>query len=189
MDPLLNTPLHIAAGTADRDEVARLVAAGAVVDAGNYRRFTPLHVASGLGLVDIVADLLSAGANPSARTTFETTPLHQAASGGALADAEARLGIVDRLLAAGCPIDAVDSAGRTALWFAAATGTAERPAEEHATRYLVLERLLARGADPAIAASGALGRPVDAAQGLHQPRKYRLEWTDAVELLRAHLPG
>ncbi|WP_186316188.1 ankyrin repeat domain-containing protein [Catellatospora sichuanensis] len=184
----MNTPLHVAAQARDHNEVVRQVAAGAAIDACNYRKYTPLHVAAGIGAADMVAYLLSAGANPSARTTFETTALHEAASGGGRAPARARLDIIDDLLAGGCPIDAVDSTGRTALWYAAASGTTQFPADERATRYLVLEHLLARGADPTIAASSTQGRPVDAAQGLHQPRRYRFVWIDAVDLLQGARP-
>jgi Ankyrin repeats (3 copies) len=149
---------------------------------------TPLHVAAGVGAAEVVALLLAAGADPSAQSTFRTMPLHEAAAGGGLAPAAARLAVVERFLAAGGPIDAVDSSGRTALWYAASARTVEPAAEEQATRYRVLELLLLRGAGPTIAASGTQGRPVDGAQGLHQSKKYRHVWAEAVALLRSTHP-
>lgn len=70
----------------------------------------------------------------------------------------------------------------------AATGTNDRAVEDRAARYLVLERLLERGADQSIAAAGTQGRPVDAAKGLHQGRKDRRVWPEAVALLEAAIP-
>jgi len=183
VDAVRGSPLHVAAEARDRQEVARLLATGAAVDACNYRKYTPLHMAAGVGAAEVVAVLLAAGADASALTTFQTTPLHVAAAGGGRAPAAARLDIIDRLLAAGCPIDAVDSTGRTALWYAAATGTTPLPAEEQAIRYRVLQRLLDRGADPTIAAAGEQGRPIDAARGLHQSKRYRIVWAQAEALL------
>jgi hypothetical protein len=128
--------------------------------------------------------LLAAGADPAATTVFRTTPLHQVAAGGGGAPGAQRLVIIERPLAAGSPIDAVDSTGRTALWYAAATGSTERAAEEQATRLLVLQHLLDHGADSTIAAKGTQGRPADAAQGLHQAKKHRHPWPDAAALLQ-----
>jgi ankyrin repeat protein len=183
MDALGEGPLHVAARAGDGHEVARLLAAGAAVDAENYRMYTPLHIAAHVATSEVVALLLAAGANPAALSTFKTTPLHELARGGAGAGADAQLEIIDRLVAAGCPIDAVDSTGRTALWYAAATGPAPWPAERQAARYRVLRYLLDRGADPGIIAHGTQGRPVDAARGLHQARKYRIEWAEGAALL------
>ncbi|MEV6599518.1 ankyrin repeat domain-containing protein [Actinoplanes sp. NPDC051346] len=184
MDALREGPLHIAARAGDGPEVARLVAAGAVVDAGNYRKYTPLHIAAGMAASGVVAVLLAAGADASALTVFNNTPLHEVAS-GRVGTAEAALEIVDSLLGAGCPIDAVDSGGRTALWYAAATGTVPWAAGQHAVRLHVLRRLLDRGASPSIAARGEQGRPIDAARGLHQPDKYRIEWAQGAALLES----
>jgi hypothetical protein len=186
MDALGEGPLHIAARAGDGHEAARLMTAGAVVDAGNYRMYTPLHIAARVAASKVVALLLAAGADAGALSTFKTTPLHEVARGGAGATAEAQLEIIDRLVAAGCPINAIDNAGRTALWYAAATGTAPWPAERQAARYRVLQHLLDRGADPGIAAHGTQGRPIDAARGLHQARKYRIEWAEGAALLEEH---
>jgi ankyrin repeat protein len=183
MDAVGEGPLHIAAKAGDGQEAARLVAAGAVVDIGDYRRYTPLHVAARMGASEVVAVLLAAGANAEALSTFKTTPLHEVARGAVGAVVDARLEIIDRLLAAGCPINAVDSTERTALWYAAATGTAPWPAEQQAARFRVLRHLLNRGADPRIAARGMQGRPIDAARGLHQAKRYRIEWAEGAALL------
>jgi ankyrin repeat protein len=59
--------------------VARLVAAGAVEGAGNYRMYTPLHIAAGMAAPEVVAVLLAAGADAGALSTFTTTPLHELA--------------------------------------------------------------------------------------------------------------
>ncbi|MEV4517211.1 ankyrin repeat domain-containing protein [Dactylosporangium sp. NPDC049525] len=185
MDALREGPLHVAAQAGDGPEVARLIAAGAVVDAGNYRRYTPLHVAAGMAAAEAVAVLLAAGADAGALTTCNTTPLHEVARGGVGAAADA-VEVIDRLLAAGCPLNAVDNVGRTALWYAAATGTTPWPAEQQTARCRVLQHLLDRGADHRIAARGTQGRPVDAARGLHQAKKYRIEWAQGAALLEAH---
>jgi cytohesin len=185
MDPLGETPLHIAAEAGDRREVARLIAAGAAVDAGNYRRYTPLHVAAGMAASEVVAVLLTAGANAGARTVFGDTPLHRVAH-GLVGAADARVEIIDRLLDAGCPINAVDTAGRTALWYAAGTGVTPWTPEQQTARFRVLQHLLDRGADPSIAARGTQGRPIDAARGLHQAKKYRHEWAQGAALLEDH---
>ena len=175
----------MAAKAGDGPEVARLLAAGAVVDADDYRRYTPLHLAAGMAAAEVVEMLLAAGAGAMARSTFKTTPLHEVAH-GVVGSVDARLVIIDRLLAASCSINAVDNAGRTALWYAAATGTAPWSAEQLAVRGRVLQRLLARGADPSIAASGSQGRPLDAAHGLHQARKYRIVWAEGAALLEGY---
>jgi hypothetical protein len=56
-------------------------------------------------------------------------------------------------------------------------------AGEEAARYRVLQHLLECGADAGIAARGSLGRPVEAARGLHQPKQYRIVWAEAAALL------
>jgi hypothetical protein len=183
VDALGEGPLHVAARAGDVQQVARLVAAGAAVDAGNYRMYTPLHMAAGMAASEVVAVLLDAGAHAGALTTFQTTPLHEVAH-GRVGTADARLEIIDRLLDAGCPLNAVDSTGRTALWYAAATGTTPWPPEQMAARLRVLQHLLDRGADPSIAARGMQGRPIDAARGLHQAKKYRIEWLQGAALLK-----
>ncbi|MER7278599.1 ankyrin repeat domain-containing protein [Dactylosporangium sp. NPDC000244] len=182
MDALREGPLHIAAQAGDAQKVARLIAEGDAVDAGNYRMYTPLHLAAGVAASEVVAVLLAASADARALTTFQGTPLHEVAR-GRVGSGEARVEIIDRLLEAGCPLNAVDSTGRTALWYAAATGTTPWTAEQQATALHVLRHLLDRGADPGIAARGKQGRPIDAARGLHQTKEYRIEWAEGVALL------
>ena len=96
---------------------------------------------------EVVAMLLTAGANAAALTVFGDTPLHRVAH-GLVGAADARAEIIDRLLDAGCPLNAVDTAGRTALWYAAGTGTTPWTPDQQATRFHVLQHLLDRGADP-----------------------------------------
>ncbi|MEV6842306.1 ankyrin repeat domain-containing protein [Actinoplanes sp. NPDC051411] len=185
MDALREGPLHLAVRAGDAQKVARLLADGTVVDARNYRMYTPLHVAAGTGTAEMVAALIGAGADALALTTFQGTPLHEAAH-GRVGTADARVEIIDRLLEAGCPLNAVDSSGRTALWHAASTGTAPWPPEQQTACLRVLRHLLNRGADPSISAPGKQGRPADAARGLHQAKKYRIEWAEGAALLEQH---
>ncbi|MGI5238715.1 ankyrin repeat domain-containing protein [Dactylosporangium sp. CA-139066] len=185
MDALREGPLHVAAQAGDAQKAARLIAEGAVVDARNYRMYTPLHIAAGMGASDVVEALLAAGADAGALTTFQGTPLHEVAH-GRVGHGDARVEIIDRLLEAGCPLNAVDSTGRTALWYAAATGTTPWSPEQQATCFRVLQHLLSRGADPSIAARGMQGRPIDAARGLHQAKKYRITWAEGAALLEQH---
>ncbi|GIH21583.1 ankyrin repeat domain-containing protein [Rugosimonospora africana] len=185
MDALGEGPLHTAAQAGDARKVARLITEGNVVDARNFRMYTPLHIAAGMGASEVVAALMAAGADAGALTTFQITPLHEVAR-GRVGTGDARAEIVDRLLEAGCPLNAVDSTGRTALWYAASTGTTPWSPEQQATRFRVLQHLLNRGADPSIAARGKQGRPIDAARGLHQAKKYRIEWAEGAALLEQH---
>ncbi|MET7396841.1 ankyrin repeat domain-containing protein [Dactylosporangium sp. NPDC005572] len=185
MDKPREGPLHNAAQAGDAQQVARLIAEGVVVDAGDFRMYTPLHIAAGMAAAEVVAMLLDAGADAGALTVFQDTPLHRVAH-GLVGAADARLEIIDRLLDAGCPLNAVDTAGRTALWYAAGTGTTPWTPEQQITRFRVLQHLLDRGADPSIAARGKQGRPIDAARGLHQMKKYRIEWAEGVVLLEQH---
>jgi ankyrin repeat protein len=182
VNELRESPLHVAAQEGDAQTAARLIAEGAAVDARNIRMYTPLHVAAGMGASEVVAILLDAGADAAALTVFQDTPLHRVAH-GLVGAADARVEIIDRLLDAGCPLNAVDTAGRTALHLAAGTGTTPWTPEQQSTRFRVLEHLLQRGADPRIAAGGTLGRPIDAARGLHQVKKYRIEWVEGAALL------
>jgi ankyrin repeat protein len=153
------------------------------VDACDFRNYTLLHRAAGVGALELVALLLDDGADARALNCFAATPLHEVAHGGGLRQASARIAIIERLLAAGCPRDAQDSTGRTALWYAAATSTSEWPREEARARLAVLTYLLERGADRTIAARGSQGTPLDAARGRHQPKKYSREWPAAIALL------
>ncbi|WP_426513357.1 ankyrin repeat domain-containing protein [Dactylosporangium sp. McL0621] len=157
MDALRRGPLHLAAQAGDAQRVAQLIAEGTVVDARDSRMYTPLHIAAGMGHAEVVAALVAGDADAGALTTFRSTPLHAVAH-GRVGSGDARVEVVDSLLTAGCPLNAVDSSGRTALWYAASTGTTPWTPEQHATCFRVLQHLLERGADPNIAARGKQGR-------------------------------
>jgi hypothetical protein len=82
-----DTPLHVLLWRRDQEGAARLVAAGADVNAAGDLEDTPLHVALRLKLAGAVAMLLAAGANPDAPNLFGDTPRHAAyKQGGAMAD-------------------------------------------------------------------------------------------------------
>lgn len=184
-DSLRRTPLHIAAASYQSELSALLVERGADVNSADYRGFTPLHLACGIGSRAIVELLLAAGANPSAPNAFKNTPLHEIAAGGGTATASDRVAIVEMLLTAGAELEATDSTSRTPLWYAAATGTAPTPPSVARARLAVVECLLGRGASPDRKADGKLGTPLDAAAGLHHEEKYRIEWPEAIKLLKA----
>jgi ankyrin repeat protein len=188
-DAVKRTLLHAAAEGAQPDVVAVLLAHGAQVDALDYKKNTPLHHAAGMGCATAVRSLLEAGAAATATNTYKETPLHRICHGGVSATEKDRLDIVDRLLATGAELEALDSADRTPLWFAAATGTAPLPAPVMKAKLDVVKRLLALGADPRRQARGQMGTPLDAARGLHQQEKYRFEWPEAVALLERPAPS
>jgi ankyrin repeat protein len=106
-----NTPLRQAAKKAHEEVVARLIAAGADVDARGHYGWTPLHAAA---LYDnkpearrrVIEMLVGGGADPNARDEFRRTPLH-------LAVAEGSVSAAAELLARGADRDAVDMRGRT----------------------------------------------------------------------------
>ena len=104
------TPLHEAALRGEAARIARLVAAGADVNAGDVLGNMPLHHAAGRGTMQAVTNittLIELGADPNARNTARITPLHVAAihgntaasaaliAGGADPDTTARPGIED----------------------------------------------------------------------------------------------
>jgi ankyrin repeat protein len=182
-DALERTPLLMAA---ERGQVAiaeLLLSAGANASDVDYRKFTPLHRAAGVGALELVEQLLAGGADACALNVFESTPLHEVAGGGGRATVKKRIAIIERLLTAGAPLDARDTSGRTPLWLAAATTTVPLPPKVSKDRLAVLKFLLEKGADPTLAASGTQGTPIDAARGLHQQKKYRFVWPEAVALL------
>ena len=82
-----------------------------------------LHVASGFGKLDVVHKLLDFGAQPMVLTTESLSALHMAATH---CNSPASIG---RLHAAGCPVDAQDSHGFSALHMAAHQGHYECVAE------------------------------------------------------------
>lgn len=170
--------------------VAKLLKLGANPDRPNSWDSTPLHLAAGMALPKIVRRLLDAGADAAARSGGRQTALHDLAANAAEASAADREATLELLLAAGCPLDACDSAGRTALYFAAATGTVKPAPTALKARLAILKRLLDAGADPRAENGGqfktrkeAFLYLIAAAQGQHQAAKYRQAWPEAVQLL------
>lgn len=160
----------------------------------NYREASRnpalLHVAAAKGLPKLVKRLLGAGANPKDLDTGGTTALHDLAQGGAGSRARDRIEVLKLLIKAGCPLDACDSAGRTALYFAASTSTVKPFPAVLKANLQFLEALLKAGADPCAVNRGQFKKPKDAflhliegARGLHQSAKYRVVWPEAVKLL------
>jgi ankyrin repeat protein len=98
--------------------------------------------------------LVARGADAEAVDVFGSTAVHAVASGGGGASEADQVRIVQHLLAAGAEVDAVESCGRSALWYAAARGKAG-----------VAAALLKAGADPARRARGEQGTPRDVAKG------------------------
>ncbi|MFA5969439.1 MAG: ankyrin repeat domain-containing protein [Sphingomonas sp.] len=131
------------------DLVGDLVKLGADANAYDARGYTPLILAAYDGHIDTVDALIRAGADACKpdRSQGNTAQMGVAFKGE---DA-----IADRLLKAGCDVNARNKAGQTALMMAALFGRAQQ-----------LRSLLASGADPALAdAEGRTARAVAAAQG------------------------
>lgn len=107
------TPLMLAAVLGQRAIVARLLAAGAVVDATDDRGFTALfhgcyNPDDDRGHPEVVEALLAAGADKEAKIGFGVRPLMYAAGNG-------EAGVVEVLLRAGADPLARNEVGRTAL--------------------------------------------------------------------------
>jgi ankyrin repeat protein len=128
-----STALHWAVYANDATEAARLIAAGANVNARNNFGVSPLALASKQGNAATINLLVKAGAAPNDPANFVNsaeTPLMHAARSGSV-DA------VKALLAAGADVNAKETwNGQTALMWAAAEGHAP-----------VVQALIAGGAD------------------------------------------
>ena len=109
--------LHIAALCGQIHMIEMLAEQGLDVNIGDNKGLTPLHAAAFNGKLESVLTLLRLGGSES--MTKEAgkhgTPLHQAVAGG-------HKDIVSLLLNEGCPINVVDSEGRSVLHFAALCG-------------------------------------------------------------------
>ena len=124
------TPLHLAAGSGDKYDIAALLRAGAEVDARTEDGWTPLHFAAEnpLGPIramllmpvprteDNIVALLEAGADANARSQGGLIPLHRAVRNSS----EAILILLD----AGAEVDARTEDGWTPLHFACGSSPA-----------------------------------------------------------------
>jgi len=102
----------------DKQEVARLIDAGADVNAADPLGTTPLMWAARYGDAALVARLLRAGANAAAENTFGVTPMSEAALIGSVS-------VIRELLAAGVDPDSPNPEGETALMLVVRTGQLE----------------------------------------------------------------
>jgi ankyrin repeat protein len=125
-----NTELMIAAASGDRDDVVRLLARGAAVNAKNRFWATALMGAATGGYDDIVTLLLDHGASTESRTKDGTTALMFAAKNG-------HWDVVNTILARGADVNTADGQSRTALMYAVYGGHKD-----------VVELLLKHGANP-----------------------------------------
>ena len=159
----------------------RLVAHGVDLDARDSHGMSALHLAAALGRIDELKQLIAAGAAPDRRAADGQTPLGVALAAGRRdlagwldwrgwklprrplqpvdVPAAAIVGDLDavrRLLDLGLPVDATDSQGCSALLRAAGGG-----------HRALVELLLERGADPALAANTG-ATPLSAAVSMRQ---------------------
>ena len=180
--PTGDPPLALAVSLHWPRLLQRLIAHGVDLDARDGRGMSALHLAAALGREDELKQLVTAGAAPDRRAADGQTPLGVALAAGRrdLADwldwrgwrlprralqasdvpAAAIVGDADavrRLLDLGLPVDAVDSQGCSALLRAAGGG-----------HRALVDLLLARGANPALAANTG-ATPLSAAVSMRQP--------------------
>ena len=108
--------LHVAAGSGDIHQIEMLVAHGLDVNIDD-EGWTPLHYAAACGQLESVCTLLRLGGRESMTKVAGIcgTPLHLAVGKG-------HKDIVSLLLNEGCPINVVDSGGRSVLHLAAGGG-------------------------------------------------------------------
>ena len=100
--------IHDAAEKGNIEAVKQHLAAGADVNAKDYRGGTPLQFAVGRGRKEIIELLIAKGADVNAKIDGAgLTPLHMASGSG-------RYEIVELLIDKGAKINTEDSAGRTA---------------------------------------------------------------------------
>jgi ankyrin repeat protein len=154
-DPQLSTAsgvdaLTAAIGARRGEVVGVLLAHGVAADAPVAHGVPPLLVAAAVGATDCVDLLLAAGAPANAADPRGNTALHAAAQFAFTAhDGEAALALMRRLHDAGCPLDAGNRDGQTALLLllgAHAQPRTARPADGLAR---IAEWLTTAGADVA----------------------------------------
>jgi ankyrin repeat protein len=116
--PVLPSPLHLAAMKGPTNEVARLLAEGAEVNARDRDNGTPLHwaVRSFQNAPAIVAQLLTHGANVNAQDRNGATPIHLVVANRGAAE------IIDLLVDEGADVNAKARRGETPLHWAASQG-------------------------------------------------------------------
>ena len=109
--------LHCAARYGQIHMVEMMSEQGLDVNIGDDEGLTPLHAAAACGELESVHTLLRLGGRKSMTKVVGThgTPLHQAVERG-------QKNIVSLLLNEGCPINVVDSKGRSVLHYAASFG-------------------------------------------------------------------
>lgn len=108
-DISLRTPLHIAAFASHEGAVSALIEAGADLDAYDSEDYDILTIAAVAGDLEMLDLILALGANAGNVTShYEGTALIAASH---LGHAE----IVERLIAAGAPLDHINNIGWTAL--------------------------------------------------------------------------
>ena len=154
--------LHQAARGGDKEQVQKLIAEGADVNAKDKEGWTPLHFAAWSGQKEVAEVLLAQGAKIDETEDSGVTPLHLSVSFGER--------VPELLIAKGANLNAKDKAGFTPLHMAAGNRSGD-----------VLELLIAKGAD--IRAGNWMGRtPLHLAVGSNGRR----ESERVLEFLLAH---
>jgi uncharacterized protein len=134
-DAQQRTPLHVATFAGQREAIRLLVAAGADLNAMEFQQYDPVTIASVANDEETLALLLQLGASAKNTTSpYEGTALIAAAHLG-------HVGVVQQLIAAGAPLDHVNSLHWTALIEAVVLG------DGGARHTDIVRQLLAAGAN------------------------------------------
>ncbi|MEO8804163.1 MAG: ankyrin repeat domain-containing protein [Rudaea sp.] len=142
------TALSAAVSAHHADVVEVLVTHGVVVDQRLAGSATALMIAAGLGYPDVVAQLLAHGADVNGTDERNTCALHTAAQFGFAAhDVESAKRTLQTLLDAGASIDAVNSAGQTAMLLLLGAGADVGARVDQKVLLDLLQLLLAHNAD------------------------------------------